>query len=141
MPEYSELNRNNRFLVYIADTKLSFSKVSGLGSDAERDVYAEGGANDWPHVMFRPGTGLRSLTLERGVQTNNRTISSMMPGTYIPYIEIIVLGVDGKPYYEYCIEDAWVVKWDISELDAMDGRILIDTFGIDYVKVTRNYLK
>lgn len=141
MPQHSELTKDNSFRVFIGSHKLAFAKVSGLGGEMEKEVYAEGGGISYPHVMPTPKTSLRSMTMERGLQTENHVIRNIKPGVFIPWIEIIVMGVDGMPYYEFFLEEAWVTKWDVLDLDAMDGRVLIDTFEIEYVRSKRESLR
>ena len=41
MAVYDDLVMNNRFLVYINMNKLSFAKVSGIGAEMAKEIYAE----------------------------------------------------------------------------------------------------
>ncbi len=141
MPQHSELLKNNKFQVFIGLHRLSFAKISGLGSGMEKEVYAEGGGISDPHVMRVPKSQLRAITLERGIQMSNKTISNLKPGTFVPWVQIIVMGDDKKPYYEYFLEKVWVTKWEISSLDALDGKVLVDTFEMEYVTIKKEILR
>ena len=141
MPRHIEFSKNHRFRVYLGKHELAFSRVSGLGGSIEKEVFVEGGGMTYPHVMQIPKSQLRSLSMERGIQADHKVIRNLRPGVFIPWIQIIVLGEDGKPYYEYYLEEAWVTKWDVLDLDAMGGKIMIDTFEIEYVRSKRSILQ
>ena len=141
MPTHLELTKNHRFQVYIGNNRLAFSKVSGLGSGMDKEVYVEGGSMYYPHVMQTPSSQLRTIRMERGVQKDTAIIQKLRPGVYIPCIQIIVMGENGKPYYEYYLEDAWVTRWEVVDLDAMDGKVMIDTFEVEYVRSDRSSVK
>ena len=66
MPQHLELKKNNRFLVFIGSHKLAFSKVSGLGSSMEKEVYVEGGGLTYPHVKFGIMMSLQKI-VEKGL--------------------------------------------------------------------------
>lgn len=141
MPKHSELMKNNRFYVYLGNTRLSFSEISGLGSGMDKEVYAEGGSLYYPHVMQVPGNQLRTLTLRRGIQADSPVIRKLRPGVYIPRIQVIVLNDDNKPYYEYFLEDAWVTKWEVDSLNALDDKVMVDTFEVEYMRSERTYVR
>lgn len=140
--QHSELVKNSSFWVYIGNRKISFAKVSGIGGSIEREVYAEGGSINSPHVMKNAKSQLGSIRFERGIQSGNGTLKKLNPGTFIPGIQIIVMGADGKPYYEYFVKQAWVVKWEVGELDAISGSsVLVDTLEIEFVEIEKEILR
>lgn len=141
MPQHSELIQNSKFQVYIGTHRLSFSKVSGLGGGMAKEVYAEGGGISAPHVMRMPKSSLRTVTLERGIQKNNQMISKMTPGTFIPWIQILVLDHENNLKCEYFLEEVWVTKWEVSGLDALNGGVLIDTFEVEYVGLKKQIFR
>ena len=141
MPKHSDLMKNNRFYVYIGNNRLSFSTVSGLGAGMDKEVYAEGGSLYYPHVMQTPSSQLRTLTLRRGIQADCEIIRKLRPGIYVPSVQIIVLSEEMKPYCEYFLEDAWVTKWEVAEMDAMDSKVMIDTFELEYMRSERTYVR
>lgn len=134
---YSELVKNNTFVVYIGGTRISFSKITGLGGGMERDIYVQGGDIGIPHVMVKPNTNMRTLTFERGFQTNNSTLAKLEPGTFIPEITIIILNDIGEAVYSYFVTDAWVTEWEDTELDALDGRLMISKIKVEYALIKK----
>ncbi|MCI9050464.1 MAG: phage tail protein [Lachnospiraceae bacterium] len=138
MAVYDDLVMNNRFLVYINMNKLSFAKVSGIGAEMAKEIYAEGGENHAPHVLTTPKEQLRTLRFERGLQLNSKISDKMKPGMFIPYIEIIVKDSKGKrPLYEYCVVGAYVTKWEVSTLDAAEGNVMIETFEVEHIGIEK----
>ena len=137
MPQHSELTKNSTFQVFIGTHRVSFAKISGLGGGMPKEIYAEGGGVAAPHVMRTPKNSLRTVTLERGIQKNNAMIAKMKPGTFIPWIQILVLDNEKKLKCEYFLEEVWVTKWDVSGLDAMGDSVLIDTFEVEYVNLKK----
>lgn len=141
MAQHAELIKNNRFIVYISFYRLSFAKVSGLEIGMEKEIYAEGGDNFSPHVMRVPLTQLYTMRFERGLQTDNRTIRHMRPGTYLPFLDIIVMDDAGHPAYEYYTISAYVTKWQTGDLDASTGGVLIESFEIEHSGVKKISLR
>ena len=141
MPQHSELVKNNRFQVFIGTHRLAFSKISGLGGGMAKEVYAEGGGIANTHVMRTPKKQLRTVRLERGLQVSKSTIKNFKPGAFAPWVQIIVLRDDGKPQYEYCLKEVWITKWEASELNALDGKVIIDTFEMEYTNIEKEVFK
>lgn len=140
MPQHTELVKSNRFQVFIENHRFAFSKVSGLGGGISKEVYAEGGGVSNPHVMRMPKTQLKAVTLERGLQIGKQKLKNLKPGVFVPWVQIIVIGDNGKPQYEYFLEEVWVTKWEVSGLDALNGKVLIDTFELEYVNIKKESL-
>lgn len=137
MGKHDDLVMNNRFLVYIGLNRLSFAKVSGLEDFASKEIYAEGGDNFSLHAMITPKEQLQTIRMERGLQINNRFLNKLYPGMWIPSLEIIVGGQNGKPVYEYFVVSAYVTQWDISGLDASTGNIMVETFEIEHSGISK----
>lgn len=137
---HTDLIKNDSFLVFIASNKLAFSKVSGLGGGVETDVYAEGGGVDSLHVMRKPKSSMRTIRFEKGLQTGKSKLSSLKPGLFVPSIQILVMSKNDKPIYEYYIRECWIKKWEISDLDAMRGDVIINTLEVDCMSIVKEAL-
>ena len=133
MAVHDDLVMNNRFLVYIGMHRLSFAKVSGISTEMAKEIYAEGGRNHDPYVLTTPIEQMQTLRFERGLQINSKISNKIVPGMFIPYIEVIVKDQKGKkPLYEYCVVGAYVTKWEIGTLDASEGTVIIETFEVEH---------
>lgn len=141
MAAHKDLVMNNRFVVYIGMHRLSFSRISGIEDSITRETYAEGGDNNWPHIMTIPKDQVHTLRLERGLQINSRVSNTIKPGMFIPWVEIIVNDDKGKPLYEYFVLGVYVTKWDIGSLDASTGNVTIEVFEIEHTGIKRSSLR
>lgn len=138
---HKELVKNSRFIVYISLHKLSFSKISGLETGMEKEIYAEGGDPFSPHVFRNPMSQLYTMRLERGLQSDKRVIRNMKPGVYIPFMSIFVMDDRGRPVYEYFTTGAYVTKWETGALDAETGNVLVETFEIEHSGIIKTSLR
>lgn len=136
MEAHEKLVLNYRFRVLIENKSLSFARISRMGMEREAEILAEGGHSQGGDlravVPKRPGT----LRMESGVCSRDYSdLKNLRPGIFLPQgIVIIVLGSDGNPAVQYATGQAFVTKWEVSDLDAEQGKILIDTFEIAYTK-------
>lgn len=137
MGVYEELILNYRFQVLIENKTLSFARISGLGMERETEILAEGGNSGGGRLLAVPLKNSRTLRMERGVCTRDSTlISKLRPGICLPQgIIVVVMGSDGKPAIQYVTEQAFVTRWEIADLEADQGKVLINTFEISYIKL------
>ena len=68
---------NQYFRVYFGSTLVSFARVSNVQRGVEYESFAEGGLNDFIHVLTKPDTQSGTLTLEKGV-TADEKITKLM---------------------------------------------------------------
>ncbi len=138
--KYRTMARNFRFSVFIDQYRLAFSRISGLGVNAERELYAEGGAGQYGHLMRMPTTQVRSVTMERGMQVaGSDIIEKIMPGIFIPTVQILLLDKYGNITCEYNLEELMVTKWETGEMDGLGGRIVLNVFEMDYLRLSKRY--
>lgn len=122
------------FHVWLGTLEFGFSKVSGLGREAETTVYQEGGLNDRVHVLRSPVKNGGVLRLERGSYA----------GEYFPFylagerlglpmrIEVRPPNSRLAPGKIYTLTGLIVKSWEAGELDALQNSLLIDRFEIHY---------
>ena len=134
MRAHEQLVLNYRFQVLIENESLSFARISGMGMEREVEILAEGGHGGGGKLQTTVSKHPRTLHMESGVcSQDNSKLKNIRPGFLLPQgIVIIVLGGDGKPGVKYATGQAVVTKWEVSDLDAEQGKILIDTFEIAY---------
>lgn len=136
---YKQPILNYRFRVFIGKHSLSFMKVSGLNRSVETEVVSEGGYGSMMHIMESPSKSPKILRLESGVYRGKDAIlNRLCPGMYLPEgVLVSVLGLDGEKKVVYAAENAFVTKWEISELNAENGQVLVSTFEIAYSNLKR----
>lgn len=137
MESHEKLMLNYRFKVLIDNQVASFSKVSGLTMDVETEMIAEGGHNGSGYIVEVPAKASKTLRLEGGIYTNsNSLLERLRPGMYLKQgLVIMVLGAYGTIQTKYSVERAYVTKWEVSELNAENGQVLIHTFEIAYTQL------
>lgn len=134
MREHEQLVFNYRFQVLIENESLSFTRISGMGMERRVKILTEGGHSQGGSLDTIASKHPRTLRMESGVYGQDSSkLKNLRPGIILPYgIIIIILGGDGKPSVKYATGQAVVTKWKVSDLDAEQGKILVDTFEIAY---------
>lgn len=134
------------FRVWLGQEEYGFSKVSGLGRESEAAVYQEGGLNNRVHVLpgivKQPGV----LRLERGAYAGKKfpfyiageRLSDTLRLEIRPPAPPKKKGEEkgqaaAKPKGKvYALTGIWVKKWEVGELDALQDKLLIDQFELNY---------
>lgn len=137
MNKHEDLILNYRFKVLIDNQVASFAKISGLHMDVETEVISEGGHNGSGYIVEVPAKGSKTLRMEGGVYKNSSSLlEKLRPGMYLRQgVVIMVLGKNGTIQIKYSAERAYVTKWEVSELNAENGQVLIHTFEIAYTQL------
>lgn len=135
---YEGLVTNYQFQVWIENEKVSFSKISGLNMEVKTKVESKRGDG---RLITAPANAPRKLRLQRGAYKDEKSLlNKLCPGMYLEQgIIIAVLGQTGEIVMIYAIDNAIVSKWEISEIDALRGQILVDTFEVTYTKLSILY--
>ncbi|MCM1157427.1 MAG: phage tail protein [Bacteroidales bacterium] len=135
MSLHDELTVNYRFKVWIENQEVAFSQVSGLKMETKTKVISRGGMTQ---ITAEQSAKTKTLKLQRGVYRGGKSVlDKLRPGMYLKQgILITVLGQDGEIAVSYAIDNALVSRWEIAELDALSGRVLIDTFEIVYINLS-----
>jgi phage tail-like protein len=134
----------NRFVLTLGkNTSLSFSRVSNITRALDYETIVEGGVNDRVHTLTKPKQQAETLILEKGVNAgSNADIREKLeklglkPGGRIK--EPVVLGVyspTGDHKY-YSFENGVVVRWELSNLDALGNEVLVEKFEIAHSGLT-----
>lgn len=113
-----------------------FQSVSGLNVELETETITEGGENRFEHVL-----PIRSkypnLTLKRGLLTDSDVITwcldafnnlNIAPSNLI----VKLLNEEQNPLISWNIINAWPLKWNVSDMNAEDSKLMIETFELRY---------
>lgn len=113
--------------------KVSFSKVTNIGSSIEYDTFIEGGRNDSPIVRLKPKTRPDTIIFERGVPVGSSLLKSFLlkiqEGKKIKNVMIFVKH-NGKTKRILCFDSGIIVSRQISEMDAMGESVMIEKLEI-----------
>ena len=106
-----------------------FSSVSGLGMEADYEVYTEGGSN-YPRFFFK-NTKPQRLVLEQGVITTVDSVSLLMgmvnQGMSSPLAGgIVLMDSFGVPQREWTVVGAHLVKYEGPRLNSNQASVAVN---------------
>ena len=119
-----------------------FQEVSGLTSELGIEEVVEGGENRFTHRL--PGRAkYGNLILKRGLLTDSQLIDwckdaiesfEFEPTT----VNVILLDEEHNPVADsFSFQNAWPVKWSISDFKAQENSIVVETLELAYSYFTR----
>lgn len=107
-----------------------FSEVTGLQAETEYETIREGGVNDYEHKLARI-TKYPNLTLKRGILDADelwRWHEQVVDGTVERNtITIKLQDIQKEDKWTLVFNDAYPVKWSVSDLNATSGTIALET--------------
>ncbi|MEM7510100.1 MAG: phage tail protein [Bacteroidota bacterium] len=118
------------------DADIRFQSVSGLSVDMQTDTIKEGGENRFEHIL-PVRSNYQNLTLKRGLIKDSKIITWCTDA----FQNLIIRPVDmtvslknpsGNPLMTWNIKRAWPKKWGLSDLNAEQNGIAIETFELEY---------
>ncbi|MBG6132812.1 phage tail-like protein [Aquimarina sp. EL_43] len=118
------------------DNDVRFQSVGGLNMELEVENIKEGGQNLFEHKL--PGRSKFSdLTLKRGLLLDSDIIKWIKNALYNKEFEpvdmnISLLNSDHTALLTWKIFRAWPRKWSISDLNATENSIMVETLEIVY---------
>lgn len=122
----------------------SFKEVSGISMEMDTEEITEGG-NSYKH---RVPTSVKfsNLVLKRGLVPKDSAIvqwcsdtleSGLSTGITTKSITVSLLDEDANPLSTWNFLNAWPVKWSISDFNAMNNEIAIETLELSYSSFTK----
>lgn len=116
------------------DTK--FQSVTGLSAEVQTETYKEGGENRFAHIL-PVRSDYSNLVLKRGLVRDSAliewftdTFESMQVNPVT--IDIMLLNEEGEPLINWNVVHAWPKKWSISDFNAEQNAIAIETLELHY---------
>lgn len=119
-----------------AETDARFQAVSGLSVEMQTENIAEGGVNQYEHILpTRAKYG--DLSLKRGLVSDSSlirwctdTFESLIVNPIS--IDIAMLNQEGDPLFTWNVVHAWPKKWSVSDLNAEQSAIAIESLDLNY---------
>ncbi|MBA4408109.1 MAG: glycerol acyltransferase [Odoribacter sp.] len=126
------------FLVEFGNQKdeYQFQSVSGLSFNLGTEDITEGGENRFVHKL--PGRPrYPNLVLKRGLLANSALIDWCKEGSegfnFSPTDVIIkLLNEDHEPLMTWNVIHAWPVKWSVTDFNAEESKIVIESLELSY---------
>ncbi|HYQ56744.1 MAG TPA: phage tail protein [Draconibacterium sp.] len=116
--------------------EFQFQSVSGLTVDVETEQLTEGGENRFKHkVPVR--TKYPNLVLKRGLLVDSELISwfrNAVENYEFKPTDLIVklLNEEHEPLISWNVVHAYPVKWSLSDFDAEQNKLVIETLELTY---------
>lgn len=128
----------NTFLVAVGNTTLSFSRIANIAASPEFDTFVEGGTNDRVYTLTKPQQQAGTMVFERGVtaaSAKQLAEVGLKPNGRItqPVTITVYQGIaprKGKPVRIFGFDTGVVTRWELGELNALRGEILIERFEV-----------
>lgn len=118
------------------ESDIQFQSVAGLSVDIETEEFAEGGENRFKH-KFPVRTKFPNLVLKRGMVTDSKLIDwcrDAIESFLFQPIDLTVklLNEEHEPLVTWNVVHAYPVKWNVSDLNAEENKIAIETIELAY---------
>lgn len=125
---------NYNFRVSFSAGEFRASAVRSIEQAVELEYVREGGCNSYVHALAKPPTEPKRLVIERGLCSKDAfKIGTLLGVPQKQPLWIAVYDRAGKTIcHTYQIEGWTLVKWKLSDLDAIEGKVLLETAEIIY---------
>ncbi len=123
------------------DNDVRFQEVAGLTAELGVETLQEGGENRFAHRL--PGRAkYGNLTLKRGLTTDTALLDwfeAAVEGLAIEPVDVTVslLNEQHEPLMSWSVTRAWPVKWSVSNFNAQNNAIVVDTLELAYQNFRR----
>ena len=113
-----------------------FQSASGLSVEYDMEEFKEGGENRFTH-KFPVRTKYADLVLKRGMLTDSKVIDWFLAAfrdrTFVPTdINVILMNEKSEPLRTWKIAHAIPKKWLVSDLNANENSLVIETMELTY---------
>lgn len=117
-----------------ADTH--FQSVSGLSVEYEMETIKEGGENRFEHKL-PVRTRYADLSLRRGLLLDSEVLRWCLDAfenrVFAPAdVQIVLLNENHEPLKTWAIVQAWPKKWSVSEFNAEQNALVIESLDLSY---------
>ena len=118
------------------DNDIRFQSVSGLSVEYDTESFKEGGENRFEHKLPLR-TKYPDLSLKRGLLTDSKVITWCMAAlqnrTFVPtQINVALLNEQHEALLTWTVYNAWPRKWQVSDFNAQDNSVVIETLELSY---------
>lgn len=118
----------------------SFQEVSGISVEYDTEPVTEGGENRFVHKL-PVRTKYPNLVLKRGLVTTLSPLSEWCATTFesnfgtpveLKNVAVVLMDESGMPLVSWSFTNAWPVKMQVSDLQAMENKIVVETLELSY---------
>jgi phage tail-like protein len=119
-----------------ANTDSAFQEVNGFTVELQTEEVKEGGQNRYSQTL--PGRAkYTDLVMKRGLILNSAVIQwckDAIENLIIRPITVVVILLNEKnePLLTYNFVNAWPKKWSVSDFNAQESKIVVETMELSY---------
>jgi len=118
------------------DNDVRFQSVAGLNVEYDSEAFKEGGENRFEHKL-PTRTKYPDLSLKRGMLTDSKVISWCLDALQNRKIQpaqinVTLMNEKHEPLRTWSLYNAWPRKWQVSDLNAQENSVVIETLEITY---------
>jgi len=115
---------------------IGFQSVSGINAEIGVEEYAEGGENRFKHKLPNPVT-YPNLVLKRGMLKGSQMMKwfkdSVESFSFEAYdLTVMLLNSEHEQLQAWSFINAWPVKWSISDFNAEENSLVIESIEFAY---------
>jgi phage tail-like protein len=118
------------------DGDTRFQNISGLSVEMDTETYREGGENRFEHSL-PVKTSYANVVLQRGLMKDSKLIK-WCRDTFTSLrvkpadLDIALLNEQGNRLITWKLKHAWPVKWEVTEFDAEESALVIESIELSY---------
>lgn len=121
------------------EVDIGFQSVSGLDVEMETETYNEGGENRFSHRL--PGQITYStLVLRRGMHSpEDSALTQWLQDAFqnqhivpLKNVQVDLLNEYHEVLMRWDLYHVWPIRWEVGELNAEKGEVLIETLELNY---------
>ena len=127
---------SHNFIVEIAFVRIPFAKIRSIEIGIETEVLMEGGENRYVYSLASPNNAEKILEMERIVSFADIKHKLLRVGVVFDHMLISVLDNAKKRKKMYVVSNVMLKKRTLSELDAMNGDVLVESLEFVYREIT-----
>jgi phage tail-like protein len=118
----------------------SFQEASGINGEMNTSEISEGGENQFQHRV-PTAAKFSNLVLKRGLVNSDSglfkwcqqtLLGSLASPIQTKNITLSLLNEKGKPVMSWAFINAYPVKWNVSQLNAMENSIAVEALEFSY---------
>ena len=122
------------------DNDIRFQTVAGLNVEYDMESFKEGGENRFEHKL-PVRTKYPDLALKRGMLTDSAVIKWCLDAfqnrVFKPaQVNVTLLNEKHQPLKTWQIHRAWPKKWSVSDFNAQENSIVVETLELSYSHFT-----
>jgi phage tail-like protein len=118
------------------DNDIRFQSVAGLNVEYDMESFKEGGENRFEHKL-PVRTKYPDLALKRGMLTDSKVIEWCLDAfrnrVFRPcQVNVSLLNEEHDPLRTWKVMRAWPKKWAVSDLNASENALVVETLELSY---------